>query len=485
MEHKTQVAFLVTAILALAGTAAFAALSTVVSDTSEAAYTGYGTIYEVDLAPGFTYSYSPSYPSDLTVTTTIEKYESTGITAAFASGTLTVAVKDGVTSGSFDVILKASATTGGVSQTAYQHIRVNVVSGLSVSGSISNIIKGASVNFTPAGTSSMGDVTWAVKSGTTLPAGLSLSGGKVTGTPTALGVNTVSLTASCLGETKDLVVKFTVYSKIVGGSAQTITSHGNTVSSAAISNGSDIGVTWAVTKGALPSGFSLNSSTGVISGSSTALQSVAVTITGTSHSGPSQTATKVVTIRSEPALTLSGSAAVATYASAADKTVTFAAASGTSALTWTVTSATGVSIADGVLTVKNTAVSGSVTVTLKTAYGQSMTKAVTITKEASAAITGAASVGKTSDAAAVTSAYTSNVSGTWSVVTSNVPTGTTVSMSSGTLTLNGSSPTSSFTVTVKCITAGGQTAQKTVTCQIVSPLAFSSVPSAGIIAYEG
>ena len=58
-------------------------------------------------------------------------------------------------------------------------------------------------------------------------------------------------------------------------------------------------------------------------------------------------------------------------------------------------------------------------------------------------------------------------------------------MDNGTLTLAGSSPTDAFTVVVKCVTPGGQTAQKTVTCQIVSPLGFSSVPSSGIIAYEG
>lgn len=113
-------------MLAVAGVAGLVVLASD-SDESAVAYTGYGTVYEADLAPGFSYTYAPTYPSDLTVTTTIEKYEGTRINASFSSSTLTVSVKDGITSESCDIILKATSTTGGVGQTAYQHIRVNVV----------------------------------------------------------------------------------------------------------------------------------------------------------------------------------------------------------------------------------------------------------------------------------------------------------------------------------------------------------------------
>ncbi|MDY4580971.1 MAG: hypothetical protein SPC89_05990 [Candidatus Methanarcanum hacksteinii] len=99
----------------------------------------------------------------------------------------------------------------------------------------------------------MGTVTWAVTSGKTLPAGLTLSNGKVTGTPTSTGLQTVCPTATANGQSKNLEVSFTVYSKIVGGAAQTIKSYNTTVSSTAITNGTNIGVTWAVTSGILPS----------------------------------------------------------------------------------------------------------------------------------------------------------------------------------------------------------------------------------------
>ncbi|WP_400203990.1 hypothetical protein [Methanomethylophilus alvi] len=99
----------------------------------------------------------------------------------------------------------------------------------------------------------MGTVTWAVTSGKTLSAGLTLSNGKVTGTPTSTGLQTVYPTATANGQSKNLEVSFTVYSKIVGGAAQTIKSYNTTVSSTAITNGTNIGVTWAVTSGILPS----------------------------------------------------------------------------------------------------------------------------------------------------------------------------------------------------------------------------------------
>ena len=44
-------------------------------DSSEAAYDETSDIYELELAPGFSYTWTPTYPSDLDVTTTVEKYE--------------------------------------------------------------------------------------------------------------------------------------------------------------------------------------------------------------------------------------------------------------------------------------------------------------------------------------------------------------------------------------------------------------------------
>lgn len=475
-------AALVMALLAVLGSAVV-----MLGNESNAVIEGdYGEVYEIDLAPGFSYTYTPTYPADLDVTTTILDYEDEGIDAAIDGSTISVSVKNGVTSGSYDLVIKAETNTGGLPQTAYQHIRFNIVSGLVVTPGqvINDIIAGASVNFTPQASSGMDTVTWAVKG--ELPAGLSFDGTTVTGTPTQIGLNTLTLTASAKGQTQDLTVTFTVYNVIVGGSAETIFSNGNTVSSTAIAQtGNDLGVTWAVTSDNLPDGFSLDAATGVISGSSTTLQEVTVTITGTAANGPAQSITKEITIKSEPAIEITGESSVITYPGSANKTVQLSATQGTSAVTWSVTEAAGVSIdQSGLLTVTSDAVTGNVTVTAQTAYGGSDTFQVFIVKEETVVISGddslTAKAGEPS-----TGAYTCNVEGTWSVNSDGAPVGVTVEISElGVLSLSGAAPADQFSVTVTLTTAGGQAVQKTVTCQIVSALIFNDVPTNGLIIIE-
>ncbi len=226
----------------------------------------------------------------------------------------------------------------------------------------------------------MGSITWAITATKSLPTGLTLSSGVVSGIPTTVGTNTVYLTASCNGQTANLTVSFVVYNTIVGGTSQTISSYGTTVSSTAITQtGSDLGVTWAVTSGSMPAGFTLNASTGVISGSSSVVKSTAITITGTSANGPAQTTTKVVTIRSEPALTLTGGADILTFKNnATAKTSAITPGATTSTITWTITAYSGVTVSTaGVVSIVNSTaanMSASVTVTATTAYGQVVTK---------------------------------------------------------------------------------------------------------------
>jgi hypothetical protein len=490
---KTMIAVLMTAVIATSSVAVFS------SGSVNAAYSqDYGTVYNIDIAPGFSYTYTPAYPSDLSVTTTIEKYESAGIDASVSNNTLTVSVKNGITAGSFDLVLKASTATAGLTQTAYQHIRFSIVDTLSVSGSINNTVQGFSINFTPAGSSGMGAVIWTVKTGTSLPAGLSLSGGKITGIPTTVGTQTVSLTATAAGETKDLVISFIVYNIIVGGTAETIFSTGNTVSSAVISQitsgdaTANLTVSWSVKTGTIPTGFSLDPSTGVISGSSTANQESVVVIEGkTSGVTPSQSTIKTITVRSEPAMTVSSDeSTVITYTgNTTDKTLQMTTASGTSAIVWSVLpTLTGVSIdQSGVLKVTGAAAvtSGTaVTVTATSAYGQTSTKVITIIVEDITSISGASSFAALAGTPGTT-AFTAGEDVTWGVDTTNVPVGTTVAIDQyGVLTLSGNNPTSAFTVTVTATTSGGQVLTTEVTCQTVSQLIFTNVPANGVVVYE-
>lgn len=176
---------------------------------------------EITIAPGMKYTYTPTFPADLNPTVTIfsqgEGTTGTGGNWATISGkTVTVNIPASASAGSkYQVTLRA--TTTNPTQTVDIPILFNISGNLSVSGNQANIVTGGTVNMTPSATS-MGTVTWAVASGKTLPAGLALnsSTGKVTGSPTGMGLQTIYLTAtSSYGETANLTVAFTIYSVLV------------------------------------------------------------------------------------------------------------------------------------------------------------------------------------------------------------------------------------------------------------------------------
>ncbi len=452
----------------------------------------YGTPTNISLAPGYSWTYTPTYPADLAsyVTTSLQVNDSS--IGSVSSGVVTVLVPSNATVGTvYNIVIKAYMSSP-VEQTAYQYVKITVTSGLSITAGqdIADIVKGTAItSLTPAATSSMGTITWAVKSGQSLPAGLTLSSGVVSGTPTVAGTNTVYLTASCSGQTADLTVSFVVYNVIVGGSAQTISSYNTTVSSTTITQtGSDLGVTWAVTSGTMPAGFSLNASTGVISGSSAVVKSTAITITGTTANGPTQTTTKVITVRSESTLTLSGGADITTFKNnATAKTSAITAGATTSTIAWTITAYSGVTVsAAGVVSIVNSTtanMAGSVTVTATTAYGQVVTKVVNLHVEDTLTISGNTTLSAIAGTAKSTTAFTVVGGSGNTLAASTGAVGLNQAIVSGALQINSASPTTGNTVTVTVTSAAGQTATATITVNVYNVLTFSSSPSGGIVAY--
>jgi hypothetical protein len=118
--------------------------------------------------------------------------------------------------------------------------------------------------------------TWTA---TSLPTGLSInaSTGAVTGTPTAIGNATITATDanSCTGTTTLTVIGCPVYQ---AQTASTTIDCGIPVSKQLSASGGTGPYTWSVTTGVLPSGLTL-STTGLLSGTTTATGPVAVTIT--------------------------------------------------------------------------------------------------------------------------------------------------------------------------------------------------------------
>lgn len=459
-------------------------------DGSDASYTGFGEVYEIDLAPGFRYTYTPIYPSDLDVTTSIHKCES-GVNASVNNGTVTISVRDTVTSGSYDVVVMAHTDTAGIEQTSYQHIRINVIEGLSVSGSINNIILDDSISFEPTGTSGMGQVSWSIKPGTSLPDGLTFEDGRIHGEPTSAGKHTISLTANSMGQKKDLVVSFMVYNRIVDNGDESIFSYGNIVSSTPITQtDNDLDVVWHIVDGVLPDGFSLNSATGVVSGKSTTLQSSIVTIRGTTGTGivPQQTIDKTITILSEPDITLtagpSGVAYLYTHEGAGDRTLQMDDISGTSDITWSVEGLSGVSVSQtGLITYSDRTPTGAFTVKVTTAYGQVESRTISVVNENRGIINGpdrlSAITGEESNATVY-----SNIDGTWSI-DGTIPQSVSLDIDDGgRITLYSDIACDAFEADIVLTSAGGQVLTLTMTFQVINDLVFNNNPTNGVIAYE-
>jgi|GEM_PF-666779 len=467
------------------------------SDATGDDLSGYGTVNEITIAQGYSWSYTATFPSDLTAGVVLSfQTNELGSVATINGHTLSInGITESHAGNKYNIVLKAVHADS--EQTSYQWIRITVNNAMSVShsGCINEIIKGATQTIQLTSSGGIGTVTWSAVS---LPAGLTLSGSTVSGTPSTVGLNTVEVQAtSDKGESIPLSISFTVYNKILGGSDETINAiGGKSVSSTAVTQtGSDLNVTWSVTSGTIPAGLTLDSSTGKISGTytGTTKSTSTVTLTGTAQNGPSQTATKKVTINAEPAFTLSGNSKLVTFTgNATAKTIAFTqSTTNTSTVTWSVSpTLTGVSISNGTVSVAGTAaVTSGTTVTVKatTQFGQAVTKTFTLVVEDTLRISGDTKLVSTQGVSKTTAAYTISGGSTNTFSISNYG-----GISTSALTCNTSAKTISISsaaiipatdVTLTVTSEGGQTATCTLNVQVFSTIGFTSAPSAsGIFA---
>lgn len=187
-------------------------------------------------------------------------------------------------------------------------IVVNPAPKLSVATtSLPSAALGTAYNFGLAALGGVPPLTWAVTSGT-LPPGLSLTAmtGQISGTPTTQTGSpftfTVEVTdSSLLGASQQPQTAAQTLSLAVGPpntlsivtstlpQAQTASLYSQTI----ITTGGVGPFTWAITSGILPSGITLNSSTGTIAGTATAVSSNTFTLQVTDSESPP--ATKSVT----------------------------------------------------------------------------------------------------------------------------------------------------------------------------------------------
>ena len=494
IERRTGILAFAAALMMVLG--AFAVLTIDGSDATGADLSGYGEVNEITIAPGYSWSYTAKFPSDLEsgVVLSFEQNELTGI--ATISG-LTLSV-NGITSthagNSYNIVLKATHADSG--QTSYQWIRITVNQAMSVnhSGCIDEIISGASQTINLLSEGGIGTVTWSEVS--SLPAGLTLIGSTISGVPTTIGTNIIQVraTSTVNGEaqqTMDVEITFTVFNVIVGGADEVVDASNHYAASSAITQtGNDLNVKWTTTD-ALPAGFSLDASTGVISGTYTGSTagSHVINLTGTAQNGPSQTASKKVTINVEPTFSISGDSSIKTYTGNADVTSQFSIGQSTSTITWSITSLAGVSISQtGLVTVSGTAAvtdSTSLTVTARSAYGQTQTKVIDLMVEDTLSISGASRlVSYQNKAASIDITVTGGSSNTVQIADYSGISDTALTYADGKLGIASAGTISSTTVTLTVTSAAGQTDTMDVEVVVYSALGFTSAPgAAGIFAF--
>jgi cyclophilin family peptidyl-prolyl cis-trans isomerase len=162
-----------------------------------------------------------------------------------------------------------------------------------------------SYNQTITASGGTGTITFAVTSGS-LPAGVTLtSGGVLSGTPTASGSFDFTVTATDAAE----ATAAQAYTLTINPFALTPTTLPNWTANLAgysqtiIANGNNGAATFSISSGSLPTGLSLNSSTGVISGTPTAANSYSFTVEATDSKGATATESYSVTINAALSIT--------------------------------------------------------------------------------------------------------------------------------------------------------------------------------------
>jgi hypothetical protein len=426
------------------------------------------------------------YPSTtLQATGGISPYTWAVTTGSLPAG-LTLNGATGVISGTptasgttnFTVTVTDSETPTAKTATANLSIVVNPALSVTTTTLPAGVIGTAYPGATLAAAGGITPYTWAITTGS-LPAGLSLnaSTGAISGTPTGTFTGTVNFTVTVTDNespTKQTAsanlsivisappLKVTTTS-LAGGSIGVVYTNQTLQATGGITPYS-----WTVTTGSLPSGLSLNASTGVISGTPTGtfVGTDSFTVTVTDSETPTQakaTANLSITISVAPlSVTTTSSSFVVGVVNSVYPSTTLQATGGISPYTWAVTTGSlpaGLTLngATGVISGTPTA-SGTANFTVTVTDSETPT-AKTATANLSIVVNPALSVTTTSLAAGVigtTYSQTLAAAGgitpyTWAITTGSLPAG--LSLNSGTGVISGTpsgnfTGTTNFTVTV-------------------------------------
>ena len=357
--------------------------------------------------------------------------------------------------GTFNFTITATDAVGATGLHAYS---VTVNAAIAVSpASLPAATVAVAYSQSVTATGGTGTIGYSVSVGA-LPTGLSLnaSTGAITGTPTSSGSFSFTITATdSLGATGSTAYNFTVNAVTLSVSPASLPNwtQGVAYSQTITASGGSGPTTYAVTAGALPTGLSLNGSSGVISGTPSVAGTYNFTVTATDSLGSTGSRAYSVTING--ALSLAPATLPATTQGMA-YSQNVIASGGTGTPTYSVsvgTLSTGLLLnaASGAITgTASSAGTFNFTITATDTIGATAAQAYSVTVNAPITVNPATLPGGT-----VSSAYSQTVSvtggtgaSTFVVTVGSLPTGLLLNGSSGAITGTPSSAaTYNFTIT--------------------------------------
>jgi hypothetical protein len=448
-------------------------------------------------------------PASLSSATANSAYSAT-VSATGGSGTYTFAVTSGslpswLTLNASSGVLKGTPTTtgtysftitatdsniSGLTGSQAYTLTVNAASSLTVSpATLSSATANSAYSATVSATGGSGTYTFSVTSGS-LPSWLTLnaSSGVLKGTPTTTGTYSFTITAtdsniSSLTGSQAYTLTVNAASSLTVSPATLSNATANSAYSATVSaTGGSGSYTFAVTSGSLPSWLSLNTSSGVLSGTPTTTGTSSFTITATDSniSGLTGKQSYTLNVNAASSLTVSpASLSSATANSAYSATVSATGGSGT--YTFAVTSGSlpswlTLNASSGVLKGTPTTTgtySFTITATDSNINGLTGSHGYTLTVNPASSLTvSPASL----SSATFNSAYTVTVSATggsgtytFAVTSGSLPAG--LSLNGGTGVLSGTpttAGTSSFTITATDSNISGLTGSQAYTLTVGS-----------------
>ncbi len=416
------------------------------------------------------------------------------------------------TAGTSNFTVTATDSETPTPQTATKNLSITINPQLTVTtSSLAAAAVGTAYNQTLAATGGITPYTWTVTTGS-LPAGLSLnaSTGAITGTPTGPQVGAINFTVTATDsesptKTANANLSITVSapplsvttSSLAGGTL------GTAYSATVAATGGITPYTWSVSAGSLPTGLSLNTSTGAITGTPTGSVTgpinFTVKVTDAELPAGSATAALSITIAAAPLSVVTSSlpngVAQSVYPGAS-----LQGAGGVSPYTWSVTTGSlpaGLSLNPSTGAISGTPTTAGITtftVTItdsETPTAQTATKQLSVTVNPKLAVTtGSLMWGIIGAAYNQTMAATGGLTPyTWSISSGSLPGGLSLNSSTGAIT---GTPTSAgtFNFTAKVTDSEtptqSATANLSITVNAQLVIQTSSLPQGVInVAYSG